>query len=358
MRVSFNPGNAKSFREFFNQDVDFLDVYLTHDRVYVISNRPDTYSHKVFEVLSRENFVQPLGFRVDRKEFLSLLSEGVVTVFIGPNKTVELTFKSDRTFITMTRPLQASDLMSISSKFDILRKFDKFIPIKLKSLNKLMSLIRSFTSVVNIRNGVLFASEDNVSMFCKVDCEDLSLLTTSANHILRFSNKVYGYQNYIIGVGEDVVMIAKQSRSDMESDFDYVLSRKSSHSITADFTSPCMLARKCNNASSVVVDFDSELFSMTAENLKYRTKFEVKELVSVKDSKQSIDLDTLDLSSSSVVTLSEVKKAPKLMFPVKLFRDLLTSVERTNVRILIKKRFVLFEVNDSVYFVVGRREDV
>lgn len=356
MRVSFNIPNSKDVKEFFSQEIDFLDVYVTERALYLISNRTDTYSHLAFEVVSREDFTGPTSFRIDRKEFLSMLTDSVVSFYISPSGYIETFFRAGETMYSMRRPHQASDMSLISSKLSILKHQDKFSILRIRELSKYSSLLRSF-NFINIYDGLLSTTKDNVSVFCKVECPNLNLSTQALNYILKFSDRIHGFQNFVIGRGEASVIIARQSRADFESDFEYLMSRKSSHRIKFDASNICYLARRCSTGSVVTLNFNREECLIDNENRRFQTKFKIHERVSARDQKSSIDIDDFDFSDTSVAT--ETKLYPNLVFPINLFKDLLPTLQsRNNVTLLVKKRVVQMEVGKGLYIVSGRRESV
>jgi hypothetical protein len=357
MRVSFNVSNAKSVKEFFSQDVDFLDIYVTERVLFVISNRIDIYSHLVFEVVSREDFSDPVSFRVDRKEFLSMLSDGTVSFYVNPTGYVETFFRSGDISYSMRRPYQSSDMTQISTILSVLNYQERFVHLKLQTLQKYMSLLRSF-NFINISEGLLSAFHDNTFVYIKVDAPNVSISTQSLHYILKFSDRIHGYQNFVIGRTDYSVIIAKRSKSNFEADFEFIHSRKSSHRIKFDATNICALARRCGSDSIVTIDFDRESCTIENKNRKFNTKFKVHELISAKDKKESnkeISLDDFDFSNTSPVVV--MQKAPNLVFPIKMFKDILPSVQgRSNVTLYIKKQVVQFEIGKELYIVSGRRE--
>ena len=362
MRVSFNPGSLKSFSSFFRYDVDFLDIYVTKDVVFIISNRQDVYAHKAFSVITREDVSGLVSFRVDKKEFLDLMCEGVVVLFVTESQ-VEITFKPNNGFsYTMIRPYQASDVSGILQKHEILAQRNKFSRINLLSLEKHIRLIKGFSSSLYVRNNKLVCEDTNINLYVNISCENLSLDTQTAQYLLSNCDTFFGFQNYIIGEGEDSVVIARQLRGDPFGDDEIFLSKKATHRVRADLTPVCVLSRKASSSSVVYLNLDSGICSIeemsdsgTPYRMKFVTRFEVKEFISAQEVKQVSGLESFSIGDMGPVVVS-ARRIPELQFPLKLFKDQLSTINCRDVTVLLKKKFVQFNIGSDIVFVVRRSE--
>lgn len=357
MRVSFSPGDVRKLKSLFSQDVRFLDVYVTRETLFLISVRTDIYAQKAFPVSTIKDFTEPVAFRVDRKEFLSLASEGIISFYVSSSKEIEITFKTGGDlYFEMVRPFQKSDLSSIESFLDILKQRERFLPLRLSSLLSELSLLKSANSIVEVEDGIGRAkTNSNIRVYMRTLCEPVNLYVATLSYILSNCDYYSKFQNYIVGQGDSVSVIALQDRKGEDADFDWVIGRKHSHRAQADFTSVCALAKRCSTEGLVDLDFDRGVCYFKDDHLRYSTKFKVHEMKSVKEEKKVVDLENFDFDMTSPVV--ETRKFPRLSFPVILFRDLLSSVERTKVWVIVKRDFILLDVNDKIFFVVGRNEN-
>jgi hypothetical protein len=359
MKVSFSPGNIRDLKSFFKMDVNFLDVYVTQSSLFLISNTTEVYSHKEFEVLSREEFTGSVCFRVDRKQFLSLLSEGVVSIYVGDRGTLELTFKPNgRGSYSVTQNYQASDLTSISDKLAVLSKEEKFSPIKLRLIEPAMRLIKGLTPIINVIDGTLVASKNDVTVYYKTKCQNFNMYTNVVQYLLDYSDGIYGYQNYIVGRGEGCVIIARQVRSSVESDFEDMYARKYSHSVVTNILAACELAKRCGVGDAIVLDFEREVATIEEGRNKFSTKIKVVEVSSAKAKTTSLDLTSFNFNDTSSASLTSVHNIPTLIFPIEVVRDMLSVVASDAITFKLKRTFVQIEISNEFFIAVGRRDFV
>lgn len=359
MKVSFSTGDAGLTRSVFSREGRFLDVIVTRELLYLVSAKREMFVYKSFRVSTMSDFTDPVWFRIERKEFLNLMGDGIVTFFVSGESTVEVTFglNSGLSF-TMTRQFQLSDKSLVENFFKMFADRERFVPLKLSNLSPFLSLFRSSNGVIEVEEGIARVKTKNIRVYVRTICENINIFSDTLYLLLSNADTFYKYQNYIIGEGKDVGVVAVQDRKGEDADFDWIMNRKASQMINADFTSLCLLAKKCSGETDVQVDFDSgkAYFESSEENskLSYSTSFSVKES-KIRESKIDLDdpdsLDNLDLTA---VTVLDTRVLPKLRFPLHVFKDLLSSVNRARVWVVVKKDFVVLDVEDKVFMVMGR----
>lgn len=357
MRVSFSPGEVKDVREFFSQEVSFLDIYVTREQIFLVSNRTDMYAHMGFSVASIDNYHSPIAFRLNRKEFLSLLTEGLVVFYVGEDlDTITITFEAKNGLeFEMTRSFQQSDLSSISDYFSILEKSDRFSTLKLSNLSSYMPLLRGFNSIVLVEDGVARVSdpEGHITAYVKTVCENLCLSTSTLHFLLKNGSSFFRFQNHIIARGNNCVVIALQSRASSTMDFDWVMRRGKSHHALIDATPAYLLARRCSASGSASINFDSGLVVFKDDKASFRTKIKVLETSSYKSQNNTISLDEIDFDAPAQL---DTESFPKLLVPVKFFKEVLNGVDRSNLRVSLMRDFITIDSEERVFFVLGRSE--
>jgi hypothetical protein len=361
MQVTFNVRNARELQSFFSQGlVDFLDFLILKHNVLIIANNVEVYSHYSLEVISREDFTENVCVRVDRNYFMSLISDGVVNLFVGENNNVELTIKPTRGGeYNMYSTYQASDISTIYSRLELMENSGNFVPINLFKVERALKVIKNLTSVINVNNGMVVVELKGMQLYYKAGCENFNLDTNVANFLLKFSDDVYGYQNFIIGRGQDTVIIAKQSRASIESDLSMVLREKYSHKLKTKLSNVCNLVKSCGFTDTIVLDFEQEVARVVEGSIRFSAKFKVDSDVESINAKRSeiSGLEELTLGSAVPVELGSVHAIPTLVFPTKVLKDVVGAITNDFITIKIKRTFVQLELENGTFIVVIRRKD-
>lgn len=360
MRVTFSVSDAKSVKDFFSSDVDFLDVIIISSTVYIISNTAELYSHQYFQVTSRADFKERVHFRVNRKDFLSLLSDGVVTVYLSPYGMVEITFKPvGASSYSMEVAYQACDLSSIEAKMSLLRRKEDFTAINLGSVANYLRLVREMGGMLNVVDGKIVAYKRSVQLYCSTKCEDLNMTVFAANYVLKFSDRIYGFQNYIVGTGDGLAIIACQSRSSVESDYDSIQDRGYSHSLKLSFKEICSLSKMCNVGDSIVIDFERKKAFVSDGKSNFSTTFVLKEenIESIY-AKKEVTLDDFSFDLEDTVVAGSIHNIPTVEVPIEIFRNLMAGSLADAVTLKIKKKVLVFELSKTIKLVVGRKDYV
>lgn len=359
MRVTFSTGDPKTTRDFFSQGGTYLDISITENSVFIIStNGIDLYAHKEFPIISLENYEPGHMFRTDRKAFLSLIKKGHVALYIPNKKEVEISFVSEGFTCMTARTYQQSDVTSLQKFTSVLKNRTKFSPMHMSAVTKYTSLIRQFGGLILVEDGVLHTGADHVKVYCRVPCSNFCLLPAYIFYLLNNSDMQYAYQESIIGIGEDSVIVMKQSSYGMHSGLEWIVDpkgSKNSHMAKVDFTHACTLATSCELEGLAVVDFDMKAVHFSKERAVYRTDIKVHEIKSRAQLKQVLDLTNINLNDDAIDD-SVTRVMPKLEMTTKLFRNYLSSVDRTNVRVSLRRDFIVMDIADEVYFVIGRSE--
>jgi hypothetical protein len=359
LRFSFTPGNITYFKSYFKHSVDFLDFYVTDSSLYVISNTVELYSHLVFDILSKEDFKGVTCFRVDRKQFLNLLAEGVVSFFISGLGTVEMTFKPSKGSPYSVKVVhQNSDTSSISDKMGLLAEGAKFKPLKLRRVESAIKMVRDTVKIISVIDGMVVASTDHTRVFYKTDCENFNLYAVSAQHLLNHSDQIYKYQNFVIGRGVNCVIIARQVNNSSGSEYRDILERKYTISMELNLASVCNLADRCGEGEFVSLDFERETAIIRDGRSSFTTSFKASNIKSLSAQQTNTNLEGFDFNNFEAVSLTSVHKLPILVVPIKVVRDLLGTVAHETIKLKIKKDFVQFEVRNDIYVVVRRKDEL
>lgn len=360
LKVSFNPGNVREIRSFFKGETDFLDVFITKTYVIVISNSMELYTQWQFDIVSRENFRPDVAFRVDRKKFLSLLTEGTITFYIPGEQEVEMEVKpTSGGQYNMSFNYQASDKTNISMKMEILRNSDKFVPINLFELQKSLKVLRSVTPLISVVDGYVVGSRGDVQVYHKTKCKNIILPANIVSYLLNFGDRIYGYQNFIISRSDSSIIVAQQYRATVDSDFEKIFQRKYTHKLTVNFTSVCELVKKIEVGDVIGLDFEQETAVISEGKSKFSTKFKVNDVQSInKANEKEFSLDDFDFNSTSSVKLTSEHNIPSILFPCNVMRDVIAQSLHEEMVMKIKKTWIQLEIGKDMIVLVGRKNYV
>lgn len=364
MRVTFSPGDPKFLRELFSPSISFIDISITRELVYIILTDSTTiYVHKSFPVISMEDFREGVIFRVERKSFFSFLRKGHIAIYVPDNKEVELSIDSGNYKASMVRPFQNTDRSSFVRFADAIKNRSSYRTARFSSLEDYSTLLRQFGGLVHVEDGVLHTRNDSVDLYIRVDCANFTLQIPMLFYLLRTTESHYTYQDNIIGLGEDCVVVLKQSYYGTFNGIEYIEDPKGikrTHLAKVDFTSACILAQSCEMDNTAVLDFDLGSVTFKEDKDMYKTTLKVhsldsRELAKERHTSDSEDLSFLDeLDSGSVATVKKV--FPRLEVSVRLLRSILPTVNRSFVNVSIRKSFVCLDIGEKIYFVIAKCE--
>lgn len=366
MRVSFSPGDPRQLKELMAGDVKFIDVLVTRGAIFFAVVTSTLYVHKGFPTLSLDDFERPVTFRVEKKEFLSLLMEGVVTFYTDLSTVLEIKIESKQglTF-ELTKEYQSSNEGTLHRYRDIIAQQHKFTKIQTKQLVAHSSLLRAFNTKLDVLDGVAQTDFKNVSCFIECDVPNFSITNSTLLFILKHCKDVYLYQDFMIGSTEDSYIIALQTIPKGFSDYRFVKATRPQAKTVINPSSVVSLARRISLEGTLYVDFNrgiAKATSFTGTQISVPVDVKSRQVRSDPKSKETVDLDALDLATllNQDAVVQEKRKIPSLVLPSALFSSYLPSVGSKAVEFRIATNTILvipeLPTKGGVVFVTGRKD--
>lgn len=354
MRASFSLTNTNQIRSYFKHAVEFLDFYVTDERVFIISNQRDFFYYMEFPLVDRSDIEERSFFRVERAPFLDFIRDGILSVHYLPElKEIELKMETVAgSEFTMSRPYQDSDIVRIQNNLNILRSAGngKATAIKLHKVAPVLRTLGSFNPVLTIKEGeaIAMAQDDSVWVYCLTECGDLEILNSHAKFLMDNCDNIFAYQNYIFGRSENRVILVQQMRIGSESNLDYVKRQKSEHIIHTKMVDVCQMVARFSNDHVVHLNFERGEALLSSGRTKYRTRFTVSE----EEKKSSSSIADIMNSLDDV----NIARLPSITLPIRVINDIVANSDhKRSVVFYIKKNFIQIEIGNSIIAVIRRQ---
>jgi len=367
MITSFKIEDATSIKRMFKFEMEYIDMMVTSAGVGIISNTAEMFIQKFFPSMVPLNHEKDICFRVKRSSFLALLNDGLVELYINDFGGVEITFSGKD---TPTRKLsftqQNSDLTQIIDKLSIFQHQKDFHKENLSSLSPHLGWFKNASPVVNIKDGLLLSETPERRIYQKVKCPDLCASVQYIRYLLDYTDEQYFFQNFIVGMSNNVYVILNQQRFHAHNELALLNSLPSSHMMEVSFSEVYKLLKMLPKCDDVLLDFENQTAVISVGNETITTDVKVLNVTSTQSNikKASVPVQASEISfddlfasteAAAIVNTKSEHQMPKIKIDAYILLNIIGAKSERTVFLSIKKKIVQINMKNGLDIAISKR---
>lgn len=331
---------------------DYITLFVERDLVYFVYKSPEVYMHRVCVVLEANNLNDIIVMRIEKKDFMTLLSDGRLDFSIDNNR-VNIDFYDEKGGLNYSLDLgfQEDLFESYAEQIELFSRCKEYPEINLKGTEGIIKICKSLGTSMSCDGETVHANTKGIFIFSKYESQPFTVNSKLLDSIRRVSTLVYSVKNYIVYNSDELCIAITKNRHVEGCEFEHVTQAKSSHMIKFNCQKMIGLVKKLKlGDGDFHIDFEKKIAYFTAENRLFKTPIEVLETKTAKGNKEGgLDLSNLNLNTVSASVLSSKATLPTLIIPSLVLKGVLNNIiANEGITILIKKEFVVLKVNGVV----------
>jgi hypothetical protein len=352
MRVIFTVTDVSRLKSVFKFDVGYIDVLVMKHSVVFCFDSVGVFGSISMPVSSYEEFEDNFYLcRIDKNCFLSLVTESVITLSIYDTKVI-VRLETGKSVFMLSCGKQIVSSGIILDKLAVLAEATKYQRINLDVFRVPLKLCKGDNFAVNVRDEYLHFDVGGISVYSKVNVQNISAFSRHLAYILNVSDYAYLVQQYLAVVQDNVAILVNCASDRYGGDIDGVRKSAVLGRFKVDFTGAIFLMHKIHKAQEVLLSLDSRELIIRVDNDTVVSTIVPVEYVYASNSggNSELNVDAILAGSSmeSKVKLSDVS------FPGQLFLDLLVSLGVKTFDIFVTKYFLRVRISPTLFLVCRR----
>lgn len=325
-----------------------LTFLILQDTVYFIHMDTGFYVCKAIEVYDMTGFKEPIALRIDKKDFMKLLTDCVIEFTLNQKDSrLSLTYYNDKSELLYkyTLPYQQDLISNYLENLQAFSNYSEYPSIDMNGLFTIIKIAKSLQTSVRcdgesicIDNNNVYIYQDYKSVPFNVNSRLLYLLRT-------YSSKIYVIKEYFVVSMEDVVIAVNRYKSAGQHDFQFIKNSKSSFKIRFDLKNVIRLAKKLGlQSGNFILDFNRKMASFENDNKVFATNF------TVLDTKSAVSKMSLEQFMESGAS----SELPIFRLPGSLFKGVFGNLSMNSpLTLYVKKSFIVIAC-EGLYIVFGK----
>lgn len=374
---SIKIDKRETLRSLANQiDDDMMTLLLTRDELNFVYKNNEIYLQLKYDIISRSGIgdTEFVILRIDKKDFLAVLCEGVITFLVDHDKvTIEFYGNKNEVNYSLSLPFQEDLLSKYVDYLELFHNCTDYPKINLVPAGDILRIARYIgLSVSSDNNYMSINNNKNLVIYKQIENPDFTANHKYLNLIRNVSGKAYAVKNYVVYRSENLcIAITRQVHVSQFSGSDNI----------AEFnkrTKPLLRVKfRCNNLSVITKKLkvnegdlyldlnEGRLEFLAGRNKVFATPIEVKKLKNYKELAEQktakLDFDAESFFSNFDdddlgLTLAEEKKPtyPKIKIPSDVVRGVFNALNYDDYIDLAAKRDYYIIKIETLNVIFGR----
>ena len=374
---SIKIDKCETLRSLANQiDDDMMTLLLTRDELNFVYKNNEIYLQLKYDIISRSGIgdTEFVILRIDKKDFLAVLCEGVITFLVDHDKvTIEFYGNKNEVNYSLSLPFQEDLLSKYVDYLELFHNCTDYPKINLVPAGDILRIARYIgLSVSSDNNYMSINNNKNLVIYKQIENPDFTANHKYLNLIRNVSGKAYAVKNYVVYRSENLcIAITRQVHVSQFSGSDNI----------AEFnkrTKPLLRVKfKCNNLSVITKKLkvnegdlyldlnEGRLEFLAGRNKVFATPIEVKKLKNYKELAEQ-KTAKLDFDAESFfanfddndlgLTLAEEKKPtyPKIKIPSDVVRGVFNALNYDDyIDLAVKRDYYIIKI-ETLNVIFGR----
>lgn len=374
---SIKIDKCETLRSLANQiDDDMMTLLLTRDELNFVYKNNEIYLQLKYDIISRSGIgdTEFVILRIDKKDFLAVLCEGVITFLVDHDKvTIEFYGNKNEVNYSLSLPFQEDLLSKYVDYLELFHNCTDYPKINLVPAGDILRIARYIgLSVSSDNNYMSINNNKNLVIYKQIENPDFTANHKYLNLIRNVSGKAYAVKNYVVYRSENLcIAITRQVHVSQFSGSDNI----------AEFnkrTKPLLRVKfKCNNLSVITKKLkvnegdlyldlnEGRLEFLAGRNKVFATPIEVKKLKNYKELAEQktakLDFDAESFFSNFDdnnlgLTLAEEKKPtyPKIKIPSDVVRGVFNALNYDDyIDLAVKRDYYIIKI-ETLSIIFGR----
>lgn len=332
---------------------DYLTLFINKSFLYFVYKSPEIYIHRRFPILESNGMTQDDMhiLRIDKKDFLQLVSDGGLTFTIDDAK-VKIEYHNDAGGLDYTLCLgYQSDLYETYADYiELFECSAEYPEINLEGLGNILKVAKSLGTTLSISNDIASVNARGVFIFKEHKAPDFTINAKLLDILRRVSPKAYSVRNFVTVYNNELCVAITKTKHVETTEFDFVTKSKSSHKVTFKCNKILTLVKKLKlSEGRFLLDLDEKQAIFKTETKEFITDIEVGKILTAK-SKKALEEEefVFDFSSSVPATANIIKERviPIIEIPPTILKGVLNNIGvNDSLTMYLKRNFVLLVVN-------------
>lgn len=374
---SIKIDKCETLRSLANQiDDNMMTLLLTRDELNFVYKNNEIYLQLKYDIISRSGIsdTEFVILRIDKKDFLAVLCEGVITFLVEHDKvTIEFYGNKNEMNYSLSLPFQEDLLSKYVGYLELFHNCTDYPKVNLVPAGDILRIARYIgLSVSSDNNYMSINNNKNLVIYKQIENPDFTANHKYLNLIRNVSGKAYAVKNYIVYRSENLcIAITRQVHVSQFSGSDNI----------AEFnkrTKPLLRVKfRCNNLSVITKKLkvnegdlyldlnEGRLEFLAGKNKVFATPIEVrklknyKELAEQKTAKLDFDAESFFANfddNDLGLTLAEEKKPtyPKIKIPSDVVRGVFNALNYEDyIDLAVKRDYYIIKI-ESLNIIFGR----
>ena len=374
---SIKIDKCETLRSLANQiDDDMMTLLLTRDELNFVYKNNEIYLQLKYDIISRSGIgdTEFVILRIDKKDFLAVLCEGVITFLVDHDRvTIEFYGNKNEVNYSLSLPFQEDLLSKYIDYLELFHNCTDYPKVNLVPAGDILRIARYIgLSVSSDNNYMSINNNKNLVIYKQIENPDFTANHKYLNLIRNVSGKAYAVKNYIVYRSEKLcIAITRQVHVSQFSGSDNI----------AEFnkrTKPLLRVKfRCNNLSVITKKLkvnegdlyldlnEGRLEFLAGRNKVFATPIEVKKLKNYKELAEQktakLDFDAESFFSNfddndMGLTLAEEKKLtyPKIKIPGDIVRGVFSALNYEDyIDLAVKRDYYIIRI-ETLNIIFGR----
>lgn len=374
---SIKIDKCETLRSLANQiDDDMMTLLLTRDELNFVYKNNEIYLQLKYDIISRSGIgdTEFVILRIDKKDFLAVLCEGVITFLVDHDiVTIEFYGNKNEVNYSLSLPFQEDLLSKYVDYLELFHNCTDYPKINLVPAGDILRIARYIgLSVSSDNNYMSINNNKNLVIYKQIENPDFTANHKYLNLIRNVSGKAYAVKNYVVYRSENLcIAITRQVHVSQFSGSDNI----------AEFnkrTKPLLRVKfRCNNLSVITKKLkvnegdlyldlnEGRLEFLAGRNKVFATPIEVKKLKNYKELAEQktakLDFDAESFFSNFDdddlgLTLAEEKKPtyPKIKIPSDVVRGVFNALNYDDyIDLAVKRDYYIIKI-ETLSIIFGR----
>ena len=213
---SIKIDKCETLRSLANQiDDDMMTLLLTRDELNFVYKNNEIYLQLKYDIISRSGIgdTEFVILRIDKKDFLAVLCEGVITFLVDHDKvTIEFYGNKNEVNYSLSLPFQEDLLSKYVDYLELFHNCTDYPKINLVPAGDILRIARYIgLSVSSDNNYMSINNNKNLVIYKQIENPDFTANHKYLNLIRNVSGKAYAVKNYVVYRSENLcIAITRQ----------------------------------------------------------------------------------------------------------------------------------------------------
>lgn len=242
--ASINEKEVKRFISLSSNSTDYVDCILFEDKLIIVSYTRELSVYMRLNFKTNDIPRNKVEFRIKKSILSQLATDGYMFVELSDKLKLRFTSDIEKEGIIIETDLQVANSSEyINFLFLNLNGYEKVDLSCLSNLTKVANLLGTYVSV---DDEIAFIEYNRSFFFQHLNLTNISLQGSSLKKLLTFK-EIYNYENYLIGITDDITIICNKLKPSYFSDYRFIEKRLDNYifSTNLSMTPLALLSKKC-----------------------------------------------------------------------------------------------------------------